>query len=187
VSRSPIIVPSFPLLPARVFSTKMGALGQHTVNTTERLAHLRELMKQKDVGAFVVPSEDQREFLSWPYRLRGDATAWGVQIPASTWRTAINDERSSLDSMGLLVRLFRSYRISAYLLVGCAIVTLDKAFLFTDGRYFLQAEKQLDQLAYISFRLLGMDSILEQELDADEAGASWCVFQRRHMKPSPVR
>lgn len=41
----------------------MGAVGQHTVHTTERLAHLRELMKQKDVGAFVVPSEDQREFL----------------------------------------------------------------------------------------------------------------------------
>ncbi|KAF8970449.1 Creatinase/aminopeptidase [Flammula alnicola] len=28
---------------------------------------------------------------------------------------------------------------------GCAIVTLDKAYLFTDGRYFLQAGKQLDQ------------------------------------------
>ncbi|KXN80946.1 putative Xaa-Pro aminopeptidase P [Leucoagaricus sp. SymC.cos] len=27
---------------------------------------------------------------------------------------------------------------------GCAIVTLTEAFLFTDGRYFLQAEKQLD-------------------------------------------
>jgi len=29
--------------------------------------------------------------------------------------------------------------------LGCAIVTLEKAFLFTDGRYFLQAEKQLDE------------------------------------------
>ncbi|KAI0938502.1 hypothetical protein AcV5_000173 [Taiwanofungus camphoratus] len=28
---------------------------------------------------------------------------------------------------------------------GCAIVTSKDAFLFTDGRYFLQAEKQLDQ------------------------------------------
>jgi Xaa-Pro aminopeptidase len=28
---------------------------------------------------------------------------------------------------------------------GCAIVTLKDAFLFTDGRYFLQAEKQLDE------------------------------------------
>jgi hypothetical protein len=30
---------------------------------------------------------------------------------------------------------------------GCAIVTNKEAFLFTDGRYFLQAEKQLDKLA----------------------------------------
>jgi Xaa-Pro aminopeptidase len=28
---------------------------------------------------------------------------------------------------------------------GCAIITLNKAFLFTDGRYFLQAEQQLDE------------------------------------------
>jgi hypothetical protein len=32
--------------------------------------------------------------------------------------------------------------------VGCAVVTLTDAFLFTDGRYFLQAEKQLDQSAF---------------------------------------
>ena len=32
----------------------------------------------------------------------------------------------------------------ALIFVGIAIVTLDNAFLFTDGRYFLQAEKQLD-------------------------------------------
>jgi hypothetical protein len=38
----------------------MGADGVHTVNTTERLAKLRELMKQHSVQAFVVPSEDQR-------------------------------------------------------------------------------------------------------------------------------
>jgi hypothetical protein len=40
----------------------MGAAGQQTVHTTERLARLRELMKSKDVGvqAVVVPSEDER-------------------------------------------------------------------------------------------------------------------------------
>lgn len=40
----------------------MGATGQHTVPTTERLTRLRELMRAKDiaVGAVVVPSEDQR-------------------------------------------------------------------------------------------------------------------------------
>jgi hypothetical protein len=31
------------------------------------------------------------------------------------------------------------------ILEGCAVVTLKDAFLFTDGRYFLQAEKQLDR------------------------------------------
>uniref|UniRef100_A0A0W0EZT0 Creatinase aminopeptidase n=1 Tax=Moniliophthora roreri TaxID=221103 RepID=A0A0W0EZT0_MONRR len=28
---------------------------------------------------------------------------------------------------------------------GCAIITLNEAFMFTDGRYFLQAEQQLDE------------------------------------------
>jgi len=37
--------------------------------------------------------------------------------------------------------------------IGCAIVTLDKAYLFTDGRYFLQAGKQLDE--YVDRHLLG--------------------------------
>jgi hypothetical protein len=39
----------------------------------------------------------------------------------------------------------QSYKIWA----GCAIVTLDEARLFTDGRYFLQAEKQLDKLSAV--------------------------------------
>ncbi|KIM42178.1 hypothetical protein M413DRAFT_26983 [Hebeloma cylindrosporum] len=88
----------------------MGAAGQHTVHTTERLARLRELMQQKGVGAFVVPSEDQH----------------------SSEYLAHCDERRAFIS---------GFNGSA----GCAIVTLDKAFLFTDGRYFLQAGKQLDQ------------------------------------------
>lgn len=32
---------------------------------------------------------------------------------------------------------------------GTAVVTPQGAFLFTDGRYFLQAEKQLDQYVYL--------------------------------------
>ncbi|KDR68377.1 hypothetical protein GALMADRAFT_257027 [Galerina marginata CBS 339.88] len=90
----------------------MGAAGQHTVNTTERLARLRELMQSKgfEVQAFVVPSEDQH----------------------SSEYLAHCDERRAFIS---------GFNGSA----GCAIVTLDQAFLFTDGRYFLQAGKQLDQ------------------------------------------
>jgi hypothetical protein len=32
---------------------------------------------------------------------------------------------------------------------GCAVVTHTDAFMFTDGRYFLQAEQQLDKLATV--------------------------------------
>lgn len=46
------------------FIFNMGAIGQHTVHTTERLAKLRELMTQHGVAAFVVPSEDQRMYRS---------------------------------------------------------------------------------------------------------------------------
>lgn len=38
-----------------------------------------------------------------------------------------------------------SYKV---LYQGCAVVTLQDAFLFTDGRYFLHAEQQLDK--YVS-------------------------------------
>jgi len=46
----------------RLFSMNMGAIGQHKVDTSERLANLRELMKKRGVDAFVVPSEDQRVY-----------------------------------------------------------------------------------------------------------------------------
>jgi Xaa-Pro aminopeptidase len=41
----------------------MGAAGAQTVDTSSRLARLRELMEAKEnsVQAFVVPSEDQRK------------------------------------------------------------------------------------------------------------------------------
>jgi hypothetical protein len=45
-------------------STTMSPLSQLPVNTTDRLAKLRELMSHPDnaVTAIVVPSEDQREY-----------------------------------------------------------------------------------------------------------------------------
>ncbi|KAF8156834.1 Creatinase/aminopeptidase [Crassisporium funariophilum] len=103
---------SLSLRPRQRHITTMGAAGQHTVHTTDRLAKLRELMKKKDVDvqAFVVPSEDQH----------------------SSEYLAHSDERRAFIS---------GFNGSA----GCAIITLEKAFLFTDGRYFLQAGKQLDQ------------------------------------------
>ncbi|KAF4580429.1 hypothetical protein EYR40_003145 [Pleurotus pulmonarius] len=88
----------------------MGAAGTQTVHTTERLAKLRELMSKNNVGAFVVPSEDQH----------------------SSEYLAHCDERRAFIS---------GFNGSA----GCAVITTKGAFLFTDGRYFLQAEQQLDQ------------------------------------------
>ncbi|KAK2465569.1 hypothetical protein APHAL10511_002461 [Amanita phalloides] len=84
--------------------------GTHTVDTTKRLADLRELMHKHSLQAFVVPSEDQH---------------------ASEYIARCDQRRAFISG----------FNGSA----GCAVVTLDVAYLFTDGRYFLQAEKQLDQ------------------------------------------
>ncbi|KAL6301466.1 Creatinase/aminopeptidase [Sparassis latifolia] len=93
------------------FSSTMTTSG-HTVDTTSRLQALRGLMSlpEYDVGAVVIPSEDQHysEYI------------------------AQCDERRAFIS---------GFDGSA----GCAIVTSRDAFLFTDGRYFLQAEQQLDK------------------------------------------
>ncbi|KAJ3841758.1 putative Xaa-Pro aminopeptidase P [Lentinula raphanica] len=83
-----------------------------TIQTSERLARLRELMKkpENNVDAYVVPSEDQH----------------GSEYIASC------DERRAWIS---------GFNGSA----GCAIITMDKALMFTDGRYFLQAIEQMDK------------------------------------------
>ncbi|KZF19192.1 hypothetical protein L228DRAFT_254478 [Xylona heveae TC161] len=79
------------------------------VNTSQRLAHLRELMKKNDVDIYIVPSEDshQSEYIA----------------PCDARREFISGFTGS---------------------AGCAVVTLERASLATDGRYFNQAEKQLD-------------------------------------------
>ncbi|KAH9849039.1 Creatinase/aminopeptidase [Lenzites betulinus] len=88
----------------------MSAVG--TVNTSQRLRALRELMAKPEynVQAAVIPSEDQHfsEYI------------------------AQCDERRAFIS---------GFTGSA----GTAIVTSEDAYLFTDGRYFLQASQQLDQ------------------------------------------
>ncbi|KAI0646631.1 Creatinase/aminopeptidase [Trametes meyenii] len=83
-----------------------------TVNTTQRLQALRELMAKPEynVQALIVPTEDQHfsEYI------------------------AGCDERRAFIS---------GFTGSA----GTAIITPGDAYLFTDGRYFLQAANQLDQ------------------------------------------
>ncbi|PYI20744.1 hypothetical protein BO86DRAFT_417918 [Aspergillus japonicus CBS 114.51] len=80
-----------------------------TVNTSERLAKLRQLMQEHKVDVYIVPSEDshQSEYIA----------------PCDGRREFISGFSGS---------------------AGTAIISLSKAALSTDGRYFNQAAKQLD-------------------------------------------
>ncbi|KAG9232756.1 putative Xaa-pro aminopeptidase P [Amylocarpus encephaloides] len=80
------------------------------VNTAERLARLRDLMKQNKLDIYIVPSEDSHasEYIA----------------PCDARREYISGFSGS---------------------AGCAVITHEKAALATDGRYFNQASKQLDQ------------------------------------------
>ncbi|KAF5521734.1 putative Xaa-Pro aminopeptidase P [Colletotrichum aenigma] len=80
------------------------------IDTTGRLSTLRELMKERNIDVYVIPSEDSH---SSEYIAGCDAR-----------REFISGFSGS---------------------AGCAVVTLDRAALATDGRYFNQASKQLDQ------------------------------------------
>lgn len=81
-----------------------------TASSGEKLALLRELMASKDLGVYIVPSEDahQSEY------------------------TSVCDQR-------------RAYISGFTGSAGTAIITPDTAALATDGRYFLQADEQLDK------------------------------------------
>lgn len=91
------------------FSSSLQSLEMETVDTTKRLAHLRELMQKNKVDIYIVPSEDshQSEYIA----------------PCDARREYICGFTGS---------------------AGTAVITLDKAALATDGRYFNQASKQLD-------------------------------------------
>ncbi|KAJ5104853.1 hypothetical protein NUU61_002200 [Penicillium alfredii] len=80
-----------------------------TVDTTERLTRLRQLMRDNKVDVYIVPSEDshQSEYIA----------------PCDGRREFISGFSGS---------------------AGTAIISLSKAALSTDGRYFNQAAKQLD-------------------------------------------
>lgn len=87
----------------RISLFTMGAIGTQTVNTSKRLAALRELMSQPNynVNAMVVPSEDQRSCSNHgphPHVLTSE------QTPANISLIAMNGGRSSPDSLDQQVR-----------------------------------------------------------------------------------
>ncbi|OHF00548.1 metallopeptidase family M24 [Colletotrichum orchidophilum] len=110
--------PAIPTVAFRTSSTGLGRRALHQVSildmeridTTGRLSRLRELMKERKIDVYVIPSEDSH---------------------ASEYIAGCDGRREFISG----------FSGSA----GCAVVTLDKAALATDGRYFNQASKQLDQ------------------------------------------
>ncbi|KAL5011137.1 hypothetical protein ScPMuIL_013442 [Solemya velum] len=102
------------------------------VETTSRLAALREEMRKNDIDAYIIPSEDAH-YSEYP---------------------------SQYDAR-------RGYISGFSGSAGKAVVLQDKAALWTDGRYFLQADQQLDCHNWILMRSgeTNVPSITEWLLD----------------------
>lgn len=104
-----------------------------------------------------------------------------VDNPYSSEYLARCDERRAFISgfNGSAGKLCLRLYIFAYFLTGnlpgCAIVTEKEAFMFTDGRYFLQAEKQLDESVDLRVSNVASLTYRDQELDSDEARPSGCT------------
>ena len=86
----------------------------------------------------VVPSEDARErpHLASPLLLPSDHC--GPTTGADSQCADYSEYIAPVDAR-------RAYLTSFTGSAGCAVITEDEARLWTDGRYFLQAEKQLSE------------------------------------------
>ncbi|EER27392.1 Xaa-Pro aminopeptidase, putative [Coccidioides posadasii C735 delta SOWgp] len=120
---------------SRLFSAshRLFTAAEMPVDTSQRLAKLRELMKERHVDVYLIPSEDshQSEYIA----------------PCDARRAFISGFTGS---------------------AGCAIVSMSKAALSTDGRYFNQAAKQLDENWLLLKR--GMENVPTwQEWTAEQA------------------
>lgn len=122
----------------------------------ERIAKLRQLMKEHGIDAYIIPSSDphQSEYVGEHFRCR----QWISGFTGSA---------------------------------GTVVVTLDKAGLWTDGRYFIQAERQLKGSGIELFRMgeLGVPSYSEwikDELKGEAClgfdGKVFSISQVRKMK-----
>lgn len=89
-----------------------------------KLQKFRELMKDKGIDAYIIPSSDahQSEYVSEYFKGR----KWITNFTGSA---------------------------------GTAVITLDKAGLWTDGRYFIQAEEELKNTEFELFKM-GEEGVL---------------------------
>lgn len=88
-------------------------------NIPERIAALREAMKQHKIGAYIIPTSD-------PHM---------SEYPADCWK-------------------YREWISGFTGSAGTVIITADKAGLWTDSRYFLQASTQLEGTGIELFKMM---------------------------------
>jgi Xaa-Pro aminopeptidase len=108
------------------------------ISIKERIEKLRELMRQRGVAAYIIPSSDphQSEYVAEHYAARAFMTGFTGSA-------------------------------------GTAVITLKEAGLWTDGRYFIQAESELECTGITLFRMgeSGIPAIEEFLRDSLEKGA----------------
>lgn len=113
-----------------------------TVNTTERLRRLRELMRENKIDVysmFHAQFSDQLFYLPFP------SCSVSRQSSVRIYCTMRCPPRSDPSAPSCFLKLIVEEYISGFSgSDGTAVVTLEKAALATDGRYFNQASKQLD-------------------------------------------
>ena len=88
-------------------------------NIPERIAALREAMKQHKIDAYIIPTSD-------PHM---------SEYPADCWK-------------------YREWISGFTGSAGTVIITADKAGLWTDSRYFLQASTQLEGTGIELFKMM---------------------------------
>lgn len=136
----------------------MGAINTGKVDTTARVAHLRALMAQHEVQAYLIPSEDahaseypadsdlRRGFITG---FNGSAgTAVVTTVPPITGSAAPGEADKAKGE--------------------------PEALLFTDGRYFLQAEQQLQPTVWTLMR------------QGEEGVPTWTEYLTSNLPPSTV-
>lgn len=90
---------------------------------TKRLSSLRDIMKQRDIAAYIIPTTD-------PHM---------SEYPADCWK-------------------YREWISGFTGSAGTVVITTDKAGLWTDSRYFLQAATQLEGTGIELYRLMLPDT-----------------------------
>nr|CAD7454495.1 unnamed protein product [Timema tahoe] len=120
-------------------------------NSTERLSQLREVMRDAGVTGYVILSADDHQYTQ--PRLNPDLPVFGSLVYCKS--NVLDHVATEADQKLLLSVLFQSaflpdhdkrrHFLSGFTgSAGDAVVTLTSAALWTDSRYYQEADEQLD-------------------------------------------